>query len=170
MVDERCSTPSSPVRRRPASWRRCCRSRDQGYRGISGSCARRAWSRYARTRNGGSTACTPSRWPSSIDGWSATGRCGTPAWTRCPPRWPVGNANQGAEMTGEPPRILGRLSVADGRGIVRIEERFDTDVADLWSALTEPARLGRWLGEVDGDLRLGGRFRAHFFASGWEGN
>jgi uncharacterized protein YndB with AHSA1/START domain len=28
---------------------------------------------------------------------------------------------------------------------------------------------GRWLGEIEGDLRLGGEFRAHFFSSGWEG-
>jgi uncharacterized protein YndB with AHSA1/START domain len=34
---------------------------------------------------------------------------------------------------------------------------------------TQPSRLARWLGEVEGDLRLGGEFRAHFFASGWEG-
>jgi uncharacterized protein YndB with AHSA1/START domain len=66
-------------------------------------------------------------------------------------------------------RILGSLRSADGQGVVRIEDRFDTDIDDLWSALTEPGRLARWLGEVDGDLRLGGEFRARFFASGWEG-
>ena len=66
-------------------------------------------------------------------------------------------------------RILGSLRSADGKGIVRIEDRFDTDIDDLWSALTDPRRLARWLGEVEGDLRLGGEFRARFFASGWEG-
>jgi uncharacterized protein YndB with AHSA1/START domain len=66
-------------------------------------------------------------------------------------------------------RILGSLRAADGTGIVRIEDRFDTDVDDLWSALTDPARLALWLGEVEGDLRVGGEFRARFFASGWEG-
>jgi uncharacterized protein YndB with AHSA1/START domain len=66
-------------------------------------------------------------------------------------------------------RILGTLGTADGKGIVRMEDRFDTDVADLWSALTERRRLARWLGEVEGDFRLGGEFRAHFFASGWKG-
>ena len=50
-----------------------------------------------------------------------------------------------------------------------MEDRFDTDIDDLWSALTDPRRLARWLGEVEGDLRLGGEFRARFFASGWEG-
>jgi uncharacterized protein YndB with AHSA1/START domain len=66
-------------------------------------------------------------------------------------------------------RILGSLRSADGKGAVRMEDRFDTDIADLWSAFTDPRRLARWLGEVDGALRLGGEFRARFFASGWEG-
>ena len=67
------------------------------------------------------------------------------------------------------PRILGSLRSADGKGAVRMEDRFDTDIDDLWSALTDPRRLARWLGDVEGDLRLGGEFRARFFASGWEG-
>ena len=50
-----------------------------------------------------------------------------------------------------------------------MEDRFSTGVDDLWSALTDPRRLARWLGEFEGDLRLGGEFRARFFASGWEG-
>jgi uncharacterized protein YndB with AHSA1/START domain len=36
-------------------------------------------------------------------------------------------------------------------------------------ALTDPGRLARWMGEVEGDLRLGGEFRFRFFASGSEG-
>ena len=60
-------------------------------------------------------------------------------------------------------------AVADGKGVVSMEDRFDTDIDDLWSAMTDPGRLARWLGEVEGDLRLGGEFRARFFASGWEG-
>jgi uncharacterized protein YndB with AHSA1/START domain len=55
-------------------------------------------------------------------------------------------------------RILGRLRAADGKGVVRIEERYDTDIDDLWSAITDPARLARWHGRVEGDLRLGGEF------------
>jgi uncharacterized protein YndB with AHSA1/START domain len=66
-------------------------------------------------------------------------------------------------------RILGSLRSADGQGVVRVEDRFDTEIDDLWSALTDPRRLARWMGEVEGDLRLGGEFRARFFASGWEG-
>jgi uncharacterized protein YndB with AHSA1/START domain len=74
----------------------------------------------------------------------------------------TGNARMGD-------RILGSLRSAEGKGIVRMEDRFDTRVDDLWSALTDPRRLAAWLGEVEGDLRLGGEFSAHFFASGWEG-
>ena len=66
-------------------------------------------------------------------------------------------------------RILGALGSADGKGIIRMEDRYDTDVADLWSALTRPDRLARWLGEFEGDLRVGGEYKARFFASGWEG-
>jgi uncharacterized protein YndB with AHSA1/START domain len=67
-------------------------------------------------------------------------------------------------------RIVGTLRTADGKGVVRMEDRFDTAIEDLWSALTDPERLARWLGEFDGDLRLGGEFKAHFYASGWEGS
>jgi uncharacterized protein YndB with AHSA1/START domain len=75
-------------------------------------------------------------------------------------------------MTGNAPadvRILGKLRSVDGTGIVRLEDRLDANVDEVWAALTEPGRLARWLGEVDGDARPGGRFRARFFASGWEG-
>jgi uncharacterized protein YndB with AHSA1/START domain len=66
-------------------------------------------------------------------------------------------------------RILGRLGAADGKGVVRMEDRFDTGIDDLWSAITDPRRLARWLGEVEGDLRIGGEFHAHYHASGWKG-
>ena len=74
-------------------------------------------------------------------------------------------SNQGA---GD--RILGSLRSAAGRGIVRMEDRLDARVDDVWSALTDPRRLAHWLGDLEGDLRLGGEFRAHFFASGWKGS
>ena len=65
--------------------------------------------------------------------------------------------------------ILGTLQADDGTGIVRMEDRVDTAIEDVWAALTDPDRLAHWLGEVRGDLRLGGEFSAHFLASGWEG-
>jgi uncharacterized protein YndB with AHSA1/START domain len=63
-------------------------------------------------------------------------------------------------MTDEP-RILGSLRSADGKGVVRIEDRYDTDIDDLWAAITDPARLARWHGQVEGDLRPGGAFRLY---------
>lgn len=66
-------------------------------------------------------------------------------------------------------RTLDTLRAAAGMGIVRLEGRLDTDADDVWSALTDPVRLARWLGEVDGEPHQGGEFRARFFASGWEG-
>jgi uncharacterized protein YndB with AHSA1/START domain len=67
------------------------------------------------------------------------------------------------------PRILGSLRSADGTAVVHMEDRLDTDVDDLWSALTDPRRLLCWLGKVEGELRLGGEFQKYFFASGSEG-
>jgi uncharacterized protein YndB with AHSA1/START domain len=67
-------------------------------------------------------------------------------------------------------RLLGTLRSADGRGVVRMEDRYDTDIDDLWSAITDPSRLARWYGDVEGDLRVGGVFRLRVFASGWGGN
>lgn len=64
---------------------------------------------------------------------------------------------------------LGTLGAADGVGVVRLQATLDTTPAELWSALTEPARLAHWLGEVSGELREGGEFRGHWLASGWEG-
>lgn len=58
-------------------------------------------------------------------------------------------------------RILGSLRSADGVGVVRIEDRYDTTNDDLWEALTDPNRLARWYGQVDGDLRPGGQIRTY---------
>jgi len=57
--------------------------------------------------------------------------------------------------------ILGTLRSADGAGLVRLEDRYDTTAEDLWEALTDPDRLGRWYGQVSGDLRQGGEFRSY---------
>ncbi len=64
--------------------------------------------------------------------------------------------------------ILGSLRSADGAGVVRIEDRYDTRIDDLWSALTEPGRLARWYGRVEGELRPGGEFRLHVDDAGMD--
>jgi uncharacterized protein YndB with AHSA1/START domain len=73
------------------------------------------------------------------------------------------------DATGARGRVIGSLRPADRNYAVHMEERYDTDIADLWSAITEPDRLARWLAQVDGDLELGGTAYARF-TSGWEGD
>jgi uncharacterized protein YndB with AHSA1/START domain len=66
-------------------------------------------------------------------------------------------------------RLLGTLLSADGKGVVRMEDRLQAAIEDVWSALTDRDRLAEWLGEFEGELRLGGEYRARYLASGWEG-
>lgn len=66
-------------------------------------------------------------------------------------------------------RILGTLRrLDDERGAVRMEDVYDTDLADLWSAVTDPERLARWIAKVTGDLQVGGAIEASFTSS-WTG-
>src|SRR5258708_36639888 len=78
----------------------------------------------------------------------------SPGETRTKEHQMTGNARPGN-------RILGSLRSADGTGVVRVEDRYNTDIDDLWSALTDPRRLARWHGQVTGDLRLGPEFRLY---------
>src|SRR5215467_11574699 len=78
----------------------------------------------------------------------------SPGQTRTKEHQMTSNARPGT-------RILGSLRSEDGEGVVRIEDRYGTDIDDLWSALTDPGRLARWYGQVEGDLRPGGQFRAN---------
>ena len=65
--------------------------------------------------------------------------------------------------------VLGSIRAdGDGTGTVRMESLYATDPDDLWSALTAPDRLARWIAQVDGDLRVGGAISTSF-TSGWEG-
>ena len=68
-------------------------------------------------------------------------------------------------MTGNA-SVLGSLHSVDGEGVVRMEDRFDTDIDDVWSAITDPSRLARWYGEVDGELSQGGEFRVRIALAG----
>jgi uncharacterized protein YndB with AHSA1/START domain len=72
------------------------------------------------------------------------------------------------ETRASEPRVLGSLREADGRAIIHVEDVYPTDIDDLWSAISQPARLGRWLAAVEGDTSVGGSFTARF-TSGWEG-
>src|SRR5437868_13973599 len=54
-------------------------------------------------------------------------------------------------MTGNA-SVLGSLHSVDGEGVVRMEDRLDTGIDDLWGALTDPDRLAHWFGEIEGEL------------------
>jgi uncharacterized protein YndB with AHSA1/START domain len=85
----------------------------------------------------------------------------------CKPKWPGETQTKECQMNGNArpsSRILGSLRSEDGVGVVRIEDRYDTDIDDLWAAITDPARLTRWHGQVEGDLRPGGEFRVYIEA------
>ena len=83
------------------------------------------------------------------------------------PPQPKGVKNMNDARTSD--RILGSLGSSEGQGVVRMQGRLDAGVDQVWPALTEPARLAVWYGEVEGDLRVGGEYQARLFASGWEG-
>jgi uncharacterized protein YndB with AHSA1/START domain len=69
----------------------------------------------------------------------------------------------------ESTKILGSLwKIDDEHGGLRVEDVYGTDIDDLWSAVTEPERLARWIARVEGDLRVGGTFEASFTSS-WTG-
>jgi uncharacterized protein YndB with AHSA1/START domain len=58
--------------------------------------------------------------------------------------------------------IHGVLRLEGDATAVRFERHYATDVSDLWSAITEPARLARWFETVEagrGGLREGGTYR-----------
>ncbi|MGC5170526.1 SRPBCC domain-containing protein [Micromonospora sp. DT81.3] len=57
------------------------------------------------------------------------------------------------------------LSTGDGRSLL-LRRTYDAPIEDVWDACTSRERLGRWLGPVTGDLRLGGAFRLEGNAGG----
>ena len=64
-------------------------------------------------------------------------------------------------------RTIGTMRAIDEqRGAIRVQDVYDTDIADLWKACTEPDRLARWIAEVSGDLQVDGAFLATFISSG----
>lgn len=50
--------------------------------------------------------------------------------------------------------------------VLAASRRYDTSPAELWDALTTPARLRRWFAPVSGDLRQGGRYQVEGNAGG----
>ena len=49
---------------------------------------------------------------------------------------------------------------------IRLQREFDAPIEDVWDALTNPERIGRWFLPISGDYRLGGRFQFEGNAGG----
>jgi uncharacterized protein YndB with AHSA1/START domain len=62
-------------------------------------------------------------------------------------------------QAGQAARELADDPIDDAPGIsLRLSRHVETSVEDLWAACTSPDRLRRWLGPVEGELRVGGSF------------
>ena len=71
-------------------------------------------------------------------------------------------------------RVIGavtrEITVRDKNGaparVLVAERSYDTDMEDLWDAITNAERIPRWLMPISGDLRLGGRYQLEGNAGG----
>lgn len=54
---------------------------------------------------------------------------------------------------------LGEIRRAGGRAAVRFDRIYLWAVEDIWAAITEPARVGAWLGQAQGACVVGERVR-----------
>ncbi|MFF4624258.1 SRPBCC family protein [Nonomuraea jabiensis] len=64
-------------------------------------------------------------------------------------------------------REIGNQPVAAGAGrSLLLRRTYDAPIEDVWSACTDPDRIGRWLTPIDGDLRIGGTFQLKDNAGG----
>ena len=59
----------------------------------------------------------------------------------------------------------GRIAAGEGR-TVRLRRTYDAPIEDVWDALTNPERIGRWFLPISGDYRLGGRYQFEGNAGG----
>ena len=62
--------------------------------------------------------------------------------------------------------VLGSLHAVDGDGRVRVEDRLETSIEDVWGALTDPDRLAQWFGVVSGELSQDGEFHVRIALAG----
>lgn len=59
----------------------------------------------------------------------------------------------------------GRVPAGEARTIV-IRRTYPAPVEDVWDAITDPERIGRWFMPVTGDFRLGGKYQLEGNAGG----
>lgn len=64
-------------------------------------------------------------------------------------------------------RTVGTRVLEAGQAhVVTLGQAYSTDAADLWDALTNIERIGRWFLPITGDLREGGRYQLEGNANG----
>ncbi|RKS73028.1 activator of Hsp90 ATPase-like protein [Actinomadura pelletieri DSM 43383] len=63
-------------------------------------------------------------------------------------------------------RVGERVLEAGTARTLTVSQTYDTDVEDLWDAVTNADRIARWFLPVSGELRLGGRYELEGNASG----
>ena len=64
-------------------------------------------------------------------------------------------------------RDVGSKTIPAGEGrTVRLRREYDAPIEDVWDALTNPDRIGRWFLPISGDYRLGGRYQFEGNAGG----
>ena len=59
----------------------------------------------------------------------------------------------------------GRLTAGEGH-TVTLSRTYRAAIDDVWDALTDPKRIGRWFLPISGDYRLGGRYQFEGNAGG----
>jgi uncharacterized protein YndB with AHSA1/START domain len=59
----------------------------------------------------------------------------------------------------------GRIAAGPGRSI-RLQRDYPATVGEVWDALTNPDRIGRWFLPISGDYRLGGNYQVEGNAGG----
>ena len=59
----------------------------------------------------------------------------------------------------------GRLPAGEGH-TVTLRRTYAAPIDEVWDALTDPERIGRWFLPISGDYRLGGRFKFEGTAGG----
>jgi uncharacterized protein YndB with AHSA1/START domain len=59
----------------------------------------------------------------------------------------------------------GRIAAGDGRSI-RLQRDYGAPIQDVWDAVTNPERIGRWFLPISGDYRLGGHYQFEGNAGG----
>jgi uncharacterized protein YndB with AHSA1/START domain len=59
----------------------------------------------------------------------------------------------------------GRIAAGEGHAI-RLERTYEARIEDVWDALTNPERIGRWFLPISGDYRIGGHYQFEGNAGG----